>query len=271
MAAYLSTAFVVAGVAAWYLLKDRFVDLAKPMMALALLMIVPLAPLQIVVGDMAGLIVRDHQPAKLAAMEAQWETGVMPLRLFAIPDQAAARNQIEIGIPKLGSLITQHSLDEPVKGLLEFPVEDRPNAAIVFWTFRVMVGIGIVMLLIAVTAVVLAIRKRLYKSRWFLRLLMLASPLGFVAIVAGWYTAEIGRQPFVIYGVLRTADAVSPVTVGNVTLSLAMFFVIYSAVFGAGFWYLLRMIRTGPVEVAPPEAPVLGKRPMAGMSPAAAK
>ena len=120
MAAYLSTAFVVAGVAAWYLLKNRFIDLAKPMMALALLMIVPLAPLQIVVGDMAGLIVRDHQPAKLAAMEAQWETGVMPLRLFAIPDQTAARNLFEIGVPKLGSLITQQSLDQPVKGLREF-------------------------------------------------------------------------------------------------------------------------------------------------------
>ena len=271
MAAYLSTAFVVAGVAAWYLLKNRFVEMAKPMMALALLMIVPLAPLQIFVGDMAGLIVRDHQPAKLAAMEAQWETGVMPLRLFAIPDQSEARNYFEVGIPKLGSLITQHSLDEPVKGLLEFPAADRPSVAIVFWTFRVMVGIGFLMLVIAVTGAVLAVRKRLYSTRWFLRLLTLASPLGFVAIVAGWYTAEIGRQPYVIYGLLRTADAVSPVTAGSVTLSLAMFFVIYSAVFGAGFWYLLRTIRTGPVEVALPEAPALGNRPMAGMSPAAAK
>ncbi len=271
MAAYLSTAFFVAGVAAWYLLRDRFGDMARPMMRLALLMIVPLAPLQIIVGDMAGLIVRDHQPAKLAAMEAQWETAVMPLRLFAIPDQAEARNRFEIGVPKLGSLITQHSLNEPVKGLREFPPEDRPSVAIVFWTFRVMVGIGFLMLVLAATAVVLAVRKRLYSSRWFLRLLTLASPLGFVAIVAGWYTAEIGRQPYVIYGALRTEDAVSPVTAGSVTLSLAMFFVIYSAVFGAGFWYLLRTIRTGPVEVALPEAPALGNRPMAGMSPAAAK
>jgi cytochrome d ubiquinol oxidase subunit I len=195
----------------------------------------------------------------------------MPLRLFAIPDQAEARNNFEIGIPKLGSLITQHSLEEPVKGLLEFPAADRPNAAIVFWTFRAMVGIGFLMLVVAVTAVVLAMWKRLYTSRWFLRLLMLGSPLGFVAIVAGWYTAEIGRQPYVIYGALRTADAVSPVTAGSVTLSLAMFFVIYSAVFGAGFWYLLRMIRKGPVEVALPEAPALGNRPLAGISPAAAK
>ncbi len=271
MAAYLSTAFVVAGVAAWYLLKDRFVEMARPMLALALLMIVPLAPLQILIGDMAGLIVRDHQPAKLAAMEAQWETGVMPLRLFALPDQAEARNRFEIGIPKLGSLITQHAWNEPVQGLLEFRATDRPSVAIVFWTFRLMVGIGFLMLAIAATAVVLAVRKQVYSSRWFLRSLILTSPLGFTAIIAGWYTAEIGRQPYVIYGALRTADAVSPVTAGNVALSLVLFLVIYSAVFGAGFWYLFRTIRIGPVEVALPEAPALGNRPMAGASPAVAR
>ncbi|MDQ3188683.1 MAG: cytochrome ubiquinol oxidase subunit I, partial [Pseudomonadota bacterium] len=214
MAAYLASAFVVAGVAAWYLLNNRFVPLARPMLALSFVMIVPLAPLQVIIGDMAGLIVRDYQPAKLAAMEAQWETGVMPLRLFAIPNQQAARNDFEIGIPKLGSLITQHSLDAPVKGLREFPPAERPNAAIIFWTFRVMVGIGFLMLAIALTASILAWRKKLFTSRWFLRALTFASPLGFVAIVAGWYTAEICRQPYVIYGLLRTADAVSPVTTG---------------------------------------------------------
>ncbi len=271
MAAYLASALVVAGVAAWYLLNNRFVPLARPMLALAFVMIVPLAPLQVIIGDMAGLIVRDYQPAKLAAMEAQWETGVMPLRLFAIPNQQAARNDFEIGIPKLGSLITQHSFDAPVKGLREFPPAERPNAAIIFWTFRVMVGIGFLMLAIALTASVLAIKKRLFTSRWFLRALTFASPLGFVAIVAGWYTAEIGRQPYVIYGLLRTADAVSPVTTGDVALSLTSFVIFYSAVFGAGFWYLARTIRSGPVEVTLPAAPVLGNRPLAGMSPAAAK
>lgn len=269
MAAYLSTAFVVAGVAAWYLIKDRFVPLARPMLALSLLMIVPLAPLQIVVGDLVGLIIRDHQPAKLAAMEAQWETDVMPLRLFAWPDQDEARNRFEIGIPKLGSLITQHSLDAPVKGLREFAPQDRPQVSIVFWTFRVMVGIGFLMLAIAAVAVVLLLRKRLYSSRWFLRALIFATPLGFIAILAGWYTAEIGRQPYVIYNMMRTADAVSPVASSDVALSLAAFFVIYSAVFGAGFWYLLRTFRTGPVEVPIPEAPELGKRPLAGVSSAA--
>ncbi len=267
MAAYLATAFVVAGAAAWYLLKDRFVPLARPMLVLALLMVVPLAPLQIFVGDAVGLVVAEHQPAKLAAMEAQWETGVMPLRLFAWPDQEQARNVFEIGIPKLGSLITQHSLNAPVKGLLEFAAEDRPRVGIVFWTFRLMVGIGLLMLAIALVAVVLFATKRLYSSRWFLRTLTLASPLGFIAIVAGWYTAEIGRQPYVIYGLMRTADAVSPVAASDVALSLASIFVIYCAVFGAGFWYLLRTIRIGPVEVALPEAPALGNRPLAAAAP----
>jgi cytochrome d ubiquinol oxidase subunit I len=264
LAAYLATAFVVAGVAAWYLLKGRFTTLARPMLALALAMIVPLAPLQVFVGDAAGLVVRDHQPAKLAAMEAQWKTEVMPLRLFALPDQGEGTNAYEIGIPKLGSLITQHSMDKPVKGLLEFAPEDRPNAAVVFWTFRVMVGLGFLMVAIGVAAVVLAVRRRLYDSRWFLRLLTLTLPIGFIAILAGWFTAEIGRQPYVVYGLLRTADAVSPVAASDVALSLTLFALVYLSVFGAGFWYMQRTVRTGPVEVALPVAPApLGRRPLA--------
>lgn len=266
MAAYLATAFVVAGVAASYLLNDRFIPLAKSMLLLAMIMIIPLAPLQIAVGDAGGLVVRDYQPAKLAAMEAQWTTGVMPLRLFALPHQAEGRNSFEIGIPKLGSLITQHSTSAPVKGLLEFPAVDRPRVAIVFWSFRLMVGVGFLMLAIAVTACVLAVRRRLYSTRWFLRGLTLASPLGFVAILAGWYTAEIGRQPYVLYGLLRTVDAVSPIAASHVSISLGLFFVVYSAVFGAGFWYLLRTFRKGPIEVALPAAPTLGHRPLAAAS-----
>jgi cytochrome d ubiquinol oxidase subunit I len=261
MAAYLATAFAVAGVAAWYLLKGRFQTLARPLLALALVIIVPLAPLQAFVGDRAGLVVRDHQPAKLAAMEAQWETGVMPLRLFALPDPVAGRNTFEIGIPKLGSLITEHSMDKPVRGLLEFAPEDRPNPAVVFWTFRVMVGIGMLMVAVGITAVVLAIRRRLFDSRWFLRLLTLTLPIGFIAILAGWFTAEIGRQPYVVYGLLRTADAVSPVAAGDVALSLALFVLVYLSVFGAGFWYMVRTVRTGPVEVALPIAPAQPAHP----------
>jgi cytochrome d ubiquinol oxidase subunit I len=264
MAAYLATAFVVAGVAAGYLLKGRFTTLARPMLALALAMIVPLAPLQIFVGDAAGLVMRDHQPAKLAAMEAQWKTGVMPLRLFALPDQSAGANAYEIGIPRLGSLITEHSMDKPVKGLLEFAPEDRPHAAVVFWTFRVMVGLGFLMLAVGVAAVVLAVRRRLYDSRWFLRLLTLTLPMGFIAILAGWYTAEVGRQPYVVYGLLRTVDAVSPVAASDVALSLVLFALVYLSVFGAGFWYMVRTVRTGPVEVPLPALPARsGRRPLA--------
>jgi cytochrome d ubiquinol oxidase subunit I len=270
VAAYLATALVVAGVAAWYLLHERFVTLARPMLVLAMLVVIPLAPLQIAIGDAAGLVVRDYQPAKLAGMEAQWRTEVMPLRLFAWPDQKGGRNRFEIGIPKLGSLITEHSMDTPVKGLLDFAQADRPNAAILFWTFRVMVGIGFLMLAVALVGAVLAWRKRMSTTRWFLRGLVLASPLGFVAIIAGWYTAEIGRQPYVIYGLLRTADAVSPVAATHVALSLGLFFIVYTAVFGAGFWYVWRTIRRGPVEVALPAAPTLGNRPLAGAAKEAA-
>jgi cytochrome d ubiquinol oxidase subunit I len=264
LGAYVATAFAVAGVAAWYLLKQRFTALARPMLTLALAMIVPLAPLQIFVGDATGLVMGDHQPAKLAAMEAQWHTGVMPLRLFALPEPREGRNAYEIGIPKLGSLITQHSMDKPVRGLLEFAPEDRPNPAVLFWTFRLMAGIGFLMLAIGIAAVVLAVRRRLYDSRWFLRLLTLTLPMGFVAILAGWYTAEIGRQPYVVYGLLRTADAVSPVAASDVALSLALFALVYLSVFGAGFWYMVRTVRTGPVEVALPALPARsGRRPLA--------
>ncbi len=261
IAAYVATAFLVAGVAASYLLKQRFEPLARPMLLLALAMIVPLAPLQIGVGDATGLMIGKYQPAKLAAMEAQWETSVMPLRLFAWPDQQGERNRFEIGIPRLGSLIAEHSLNAPVRGLLEFAPADRPHAAIVFWTFRLMVGIGFAMLAMAFAA--LWLRRRAATTRWFLRALMLMSPMGFVAIVAGWYTSEIGRQPYVIYGLLRTTDAVSPVAATQVTLSLALFVLVYLTVFGAGIGYLIAAFKKGPVEVSLPDSPNLGHRPLA--------
>lgn len=263
LAAFLATALLVAGVSAWYLRAGRFPDIARPMLRLALLMIVPLAPLQIVVGDLTGLVVGEHQPAKLAAMEAQWDTTVMPLRLFAWPDMEGERNHAEIGIPKLGSLITEHSLDKPVRGLKSFPPEDRPNSPIVFWSFRLMVGLGFWMLALAAVGGWLAWRRRVDTSRFFLRLLVWSAPAGFVAIVAGWYTAEVGRQPWVVYGLLRTADAVSPIGVHATGLSLALYVAVYVALFGAGLAYMVHAIRRGPVEVALPEGPTLGNRPLA--------
>ena len=252
-AAYLATAFVVAGVAAAYLLRARFVTEARLMLRLALLIIVPLAALQIWSGDRSGIVVRDHQPAKLAAMEAQWRTQVMPLRLFALPDAQAERNAFELAIPGLGSAIVAHDPSASVQGLSEFAPADRPNAAVLFWTFRLMAGIGLVMAALAFAAVVLALRRRLYDQRAFLRALTLTPPLGFIAIIAGWVTAEMGRQPYVIYGSMRTVDAVSPVPGGDVALSLALFVLVYVVVFGAGGWYMVRILRRGPVEVALPE------------------
>jgi len=266
LAALLATAFVVAGASAWYLLCGRFVPVSRSMLKLALLIIVPLAPLQILVGDATGLMVGTHQPAKLAAIEGQWETEVMPLRLFALPDQEGARNRFEVSIPRLGSLIDEHSLTKPVPGLKEFAPEDRPQVSIVFWTFRVMVGMGMLMLLVAAASPLLMWRRRLYGNVLYLRALIAMSPTGFIAILAGWYTAEIGRQPYVVYGMLRTADVVSPVTAQAVTLSLAMFVAVYIGVFGAGFWYLWRAIRTGPLEVALPDKPQMGQRPMAAFT-----
>ena len=265
-AALLATAFFIAGVAAWYLLRARFVDTARVLLKLSVLMIIPLAPVQAVIGDRVGLKVGEYQPAKLAAIEAQWDTGVMPLRLFAWPDQHSERNLFEVAIPKLGSLIDEHSLTKPVRGLKEFPPGDRPNVAVVFWSFRVMVAIGLMMMAVALVAALLWWRGRLYDLRAFLRLLVCMAPAGFIAIIAGWYTAEIGRQPYVVYGLLRTAEVVAPISVQQVTASLAMFVAVYFAVFGSGVWYIFKAIQTGPIPVELPDHPALSHRPMAAFT-----
>ncbi|MDM0022804.1 cytochrome ubiquinol oxidase subunit I [Variovorax saccharolyticus] len=266
IAALLATAFAVAGVAAWYLINGRFVSLAQPMLKLALLIIVPLAPLQTVVGDRVGLNVGKYQPAKLAAIEGQWETSIMPLRLFALPNQDDERNHLEVSIPRLGSLIDEHSLSTPVRGLKEFAPADRPPVAIVFWSFRVMVGIGLLMLAVVPISLLLLWRRRLYDRLFFLRFLVCMSPAGFIAILAGWYTAEIGRQPYVVYGLLRTEHVLSPISVESVGISLAMFVIVYFAVFGAGLWYLFKAFRVGPIEIALPDQPRLGLRPLAAFA-----
>ncbi len=247
MAAYLTTAFVVAGVSAWYLVEERFVEQSRIMFSMALGLIAIIAPLQIFIGDLHGLDVLENQPAKLAAIEANWEThrGI-PLILFAFPDEEAEINRLEIAIPKLGSLILTHDIDGEVRGLKEWPKQDRPPVAIVFWSFRVMVTIGFLMTAIGLYGLYLRWCHRLYDTRWFLQLCRLASPAGFIAILAGWFTTEVGRQPYVIYGFLRTSDAVSPVPGASVAVSLAMFVIVYVIIFGAGIYYLLRLLQVGP-------------------------
>jgi len=259
VACFLTTAFVVAGVSAWHILKQKTVPHARIGLSMALGLIAVLAPAQLVIGDLHGLNTLEHQPTKIAAMEGHWETVAgAPLLLFALPDQEAETNHYEIGIPKLASLILHHDPDAVVQGLKEWAPEDRPYVPIVFWSFRLMVGIGLIMLAIGLISLFLRPRGRLYETRWFLRTCVACLPIGFVAILAGWVTTEVGRQPWVVYGLLRTVDGVSPaVTQGAVSTSLAAFVIVYGMIFPAGVYYMIRLVRRGPepLEKGPPERP----------------
>jgi cytochrome d ubiquinol oxidase subunit I len=224
-------------------------------MAMGLAMV--LAPLQIVLGDVHGLNTLRHQPAKVAAMEGHWETmRGAPAILFAIPDQDAEANHGQIGIPKLGSLILTHDPMGEIKGLKSWPRDQRPNVPIVFFAFRIMVVIGFAMVAIAATSLLLRWRGRLYDSDWFLRILIGAAPLGFFAILAGWTTTEAGRQPWVVYGLVRTADAVTPnLSGGAAAFSLVVFLLAYAIIFGAGLYYMGRLVVIGPQAVDDPHPP----------------
>jgi cytochrome d ubiquinol oxidase subunit I len=252
LAAFLTTATVVGGVAATYLLRNEHVEKAKTMLRCALAFIAITVPVQIFVGDAHGLNVRDKQPAKLAAIEARWETEKsVPLTLFAIPDEKAETNRYAIDVPHLGSLILTHEWNGEVKGLKDFPADARPPVAPVFFAFRLMVGIGLLMLAMAIAGLVLWRRGRLFTTRWFLRVCALMMPAGFLAVLCGWYTAEIGRQPWIVYGLMRTADGFSGVPLGSVVASLATFVVVYAIVFGFGTWYLVKLVRAGPITAPP--------------------
>jgi len=247
-AAFLTTAFVVAGVSAWHLLEGRIVPHARVGFSMAQGLIMVLAPLQIFLGDLHGLNSFEHQPAKVAAMEGHWETRRgAPLILFALPDQAAETNHLEVAIPKLGSLILTHDLDGEVPGLERWPPEDRPYVPLVFFSFRLMVGLGFLMLAVAAAGLWLRLRGRLYETRWFHKLAVACLPIGFVAMLAGWVTTEAGRQPWVVYGLMRTADAVTPaITGGAVATSLAAFVIVYGLIFPAGVYYMVRLVQRGP-------------------------
>lgn len=256
LAAYLTTCFVVAGVSAWHLWKGRAREHAKTAFSMAMWFAAIVAPMQIVAGDLQGLAVLDQQPTKLAAIEGHWDTRAgAPLVLFAVPREGEERNDFEIAIPRLGSLILLHDPNGVIRGLKSWPREDRPPVMIPFYSFRIMVGIGFAMLFVGLAGLYLRWRKRLYDTRWFLFLCMAMTPSGFIAVLTGWFTAEVGRQPWVVYGHLRTADAVSPVPAESVAFSLATFVVVYTAIFGAGTYYMLRLIREGPEAVASDEPP----------------
>jgi cytochrome bd ubiquinol oxidase subunit I len=252
MAAYLTTAFAVAGMSAWMLLRaagepEAKVVGARTSLSMAMWFAAIFAPIQIVLGDLHGLNVLKEQPTKLAAIEANWETRAgAPLVLFAWPDQEAETNHYEIAIPKLGSYILTHEWGGVVPGLKDVPPENRPPVWPVFFSFRIMVGIGLLMAALGFWSLWLRWKGGFYENRWFLNACMLMTPSGFGAVLFGWFTAEIGRQPFVVYGLLRTADAVSPVTRGAVATSLTVFVVVYAFVFGFGSYYLAKLLRKGP-------------------------
>jgi len=251
-AAYLTTCFVIGGVAAWYLLRGRHIAESRIMLGMAVGFAAIFAPLQVVIGDMTGLKMLEHQPAKVAAMEGHWETGRgVPFILFGWPDQAREETRFAVEIPYATSLVLTHELDGEVRGLKDWPADERPPVAIVFWSFRVMLAVGFAMMFAGLYGLWLLWRRRLYDTRWFKRFWMLMTPSGFVAVLAGWFVAEVGRQPYIIYGLMRTADASSPVPGTSIGFSLALFVVAYFAIFGAGTWYMLRMISIGPATPMP--------------------
>ena len=264
LAAFLTTALVVGGASAWRLLKNREDQESCIALKMAIGMFAIVAPLQLLVGDLSGKEVLEVQPAKLAAIEAFWETRTeQPFHIAAWPDRAAEKNHWEISIPKIGSWITAGRSDAEIKGLKSFAPEDRPPVAIVFWSFRVMVGLGVAMILLGLWGAWLIWRGGgPEKHPLFLKAAVAMSPAGFVAVIAGWIVAEVGRQPWVVTGVLRTRDAVSPVGAGEVSASLLAFMVVYAIVFTVGALYILRLIAEGPKPAAAEDTePPLKPRP----------
>jgi cytochrome bd ubiquinol oxidase subunit I len=258
VAAYLATALLVGASGAWHLLKRRDTPAVRTMLSMAMWMVLLVAPVQIAIGDQHGLNTLKHQPAKIAAIEGHWanSTGAsVPLILFGWPDMTAETTHYAIAISHLGSLILTHNWDSQIPALKEFAPDDRPNSTVVFWTFRVMAGLGALMLLLGLWGAWTRWRSQLYKSKPLLRFAVLMGPSGLVAILAGWLTTEIGRQPWVVYGVMRTKDAVSNHSALALTTTLAVFVVMYFAVFGTGISYMMKLIARGPEELGSNGAP----------------
>ena len=256
IAAFITSALLVVATGAWHALKGKRDAAVNKMLSMGLGLLMVLVPLQVLVGDMHGLNTLKYQPAKIAAVEGHFKNEgnePTPLILFGIPDMEAEETKYKLEIPALGSLILTHSLDKQVPALTEFAKEDRPNSTIVFWSFRIMAGLGMLMLLLALWGNWLRRGQRWGSKPLFLRFAVLMGPSGLVAVLAGWFTTEVGRQPWVVYGVQRTADAVSGHGVLPMTISLAVFIVIYCSVFGVGTYYLLHMLKKGPDNSLPPE------------------
>jgi cytochrome d ubiquinol oxidase subunit I len=258
LAAFLATALFVGATGAWHLLKHRDNPRVRTMFSMAMWMVLVTAPLQILAGDQQGLNTLKYQPAKVAAMEGYWSNsprGGMAEALFGFPDMAQQKTLDTIEIPHLGSLILTHSWDGQIRGLADFPPQDRPDSSIIFWTFRLMVGLGMLMLLLGLGGAWFRWRGQLYHQRLFLRFATAMGPAGLVAMLSGWITTEAGRQPWVVYGVMRTSDAVSHHSALAMSVSLLLFVVVYCAVFGTGISYLLKVVARGPDRSPPPPDP----------------
>jgi len=251
LASFLTGGFVVAGVSALYILRGHAVETAQKALKMTLVLLAVIAPLQLFVGDAHGLDTLKHQPAKVAAMEGAWTTqSGLPLLLFAIPDQEAQMNHFEIGIPKLASLILTHSTEGTVTGLDAFPRDKQPPVFMVFWSFRVMVGIGMLMILVGLWGAFKVWRGTLLESRRYLRLLTFMIPAPFVAVLAGWFVTEIGRQPYLIYGMMTVAEGLTPSLKGWMALlTLIGYFAVYAVVFTAGIYFLRKLVNAGISDV----------------------
>ena len=270
IAAYLTTAFVVGGVGAWHLLKDRANPGARRMFSMAMWMAALVVPVQILAGDEQGLNTLEHQPAKVMAMEGHFDSHPdgAPLILFGIPNSREKRVDYAVEIPKASSLILKHDPDAPLAGLDTIPDDREPPVGVVFWSFRVMVGVGFAMLGVGLWSLVARARGRLYDWPWLHRAALVMAPSGFVAVIAGWVTTEVGRQPWTVYGLLRTADSAAPLDAPAVAASLIAFIVVYFAVFAAGTVYILKLMAKPPQphESADPAGPIR----TAGITPAPA-
>ncbi len=265
LAAYLSSAFCVAATGAWYMLRKIYLVEAGVMLRMGLFLAAVLVPVQLVFGHLVGDYVHQHQPAKFAAIEARWHDEQPAGEVvIALPDEATQSNLYEIKIPVLGSIVASSSTSSREVGLTSFPPQDRPPVLIPFLTFRVMVGCGLLMLALAWVGSWRIIRHTIEHSRWLLRFIFLSFPLPFVATLAGWYTAEVGRQPWVVYGVLRTAKAMTPFLTANAAAtSLILFAAVYAFIFSFGIYYIYRLLRAGPGgSLAAVPAAAMPNRPM---------
>jgi cytochrome bd ubiquinol oxidase subunit I len=270
IAAFLTTALAVGAVGAWHLKRDRTNPGARKMFSMAMWMATLVAPIQILAGDTQGLNTFEYQPAKDMAMEGRFESysAGAPLVLLGIPDEKHRRIDYSWEIPKLASLILRHNSDAPLAGLVSIPHEEWPPVAILFWSFRVMVGLGFAMLGLGLFSVWARVRGKLYTWPLLHRAAVIMGPAGFIAVIAGWVTAEVGRQPYTVYHLLRTAQSASPVGAPAVAGSLIAFVVVYFVAFSSGTVYLLKLMARPPAahETALADVPTQA----AGITPAAA-